>query len=169
MLIIILRVCNIVQGQAKCPRFTYHSLRFTYCCLGFTYRCLGFTYCRLGFTYHHLGFGTRLKYWPLSRVRGLCIILTWEDSKIWLVLKCFVYFQLELLAVIPHSGIVLGHYFLKIRLRQELLFWDSAEDGVKIWACLGLICFCPICFQSNWDIFPLWILTISILWDIFLF
>ena len=111
----------------------------------------------------------RLKYWPLSRVRGLCIILTWEYSKIWLVLKCFVYFQLELLAVIPHSGIVLGHYFLKIRLRQELLFWDSAEDGVKIWACLGLICFCPICFQSNWDIFPLWILTISILWDIFLF
>ena len=76
---------------------------------------------------------------------------------------------MELLAVIPHSGIVLGHYFLKIRLRQELLFWDSAEDGVKIWACLGLICFCPICFQSNWDIFPLWILTISILWDIFLF
>ena len=77
----------------------------------------------------------RLKYWPLSRVRGLCIILTWEDSKIWLVLKCFVYFQLELLAVIPHSGIVLVHYFLKYHSRQELLFRNSANEGVNILAC----------------------------------
>ena len=47
-------------------------------------------------------------------------------------LTCFEVFCLFSIFLLPHSGIVLGHYFLKIRLRQELLFWDSAEDGVKI-------------------------------------
>ena len=80
---------------------------------------------------------SRLKYWPLSLVRGLCIILTWEDSN----LTCFEVFCLFLIGAFTSNTALrncfffcFGKLFLKIPLRQELLFWDSAEDGVKIWA-----------------------------------
>ena len=75
---------------------------------------------------------SRLKFWPLSLVRCLCIILTWEDSN----LTCFEVFCLFLIGAFTSNTalrncffFVLGNYFWKYLSDKSFSFGIVLKMG----------------------------------------